>query len=318
MTEKIQVRVRAVTDLTPRIRSYELVPPDAAGDLPSFTAGSHITFHLPSGLERQYSICSDPTETDRYCVAVQREDGGRGGSLEVHSALKIGSVVDISPPVNLFPLDECPGGVLLIAGGIGITPILSMIRSLTRDGRPFHLVYLARDAESAAFIGEIETLAGENKVTLHFDGGDPERSFDIRWLLDGAERGTHVYCCGPTALMGVVRDAASGWPQTTVHFEYFSNDNAGPRATDRPFTVRLARTDREIHVAGGQTILDALLSAGLDVDYSCTEGTCGTCIVAVVEGEVDHRDKVLLPSERASKIAICCSRAKSELITIDF
>ncbi len=317
MTERLHVQVNAVTDLTARIRSYELVPTSNICHLPSFTAGSHITLYLPSGDERHYSLCNDPAEIDRYCIAVQREDTGRGGSVEVHNAFQVGSTLDISLPRNLFPLGEHHGNTLLIAGGIGITPILSMVRYFARCGRDFDLIYLARDPESAAFLREINSIAGRGRISYHFDRGNPQRSFNIRALLNGAKPGTHVYCCGPVGLMDAVRHATSAWPKDAVHFEYFSNDAVGPRDDDRPFTVRLARTGRVIDVAPGQTILDALLSAGLDVDYSCTEGTCGTCVVSVLGGEVDHRDKVLLPFEQATKIAICCSRAKSDFITID-
>lgn len=318
MNGRLQVKVQTVAELTARINAYELVRAGSADALPSFTAGSHITLHLPSGTERQYSLYNDPADTTRYCIAVQREDAGRGGSLEVHRALSAGSVLSISPPRNLFPLSDDARSAILIAGGIGITPILSMARDLTARNVPFQLIYLARDPQSAAFIEEIESIKAVAPSTLcHFDGGQPANAFDIGKLLATPRRGAHVYCCGPDGLMNAVREAASQWPAGTVHFEYFSNDGAGPLAGDRPFTVRLARSGQTIEIAEGQTILDALLAAGMDVDYSCAEGTCGTCIVPLIEGEADHRDRVLLPFERETKIAICCSRAKSGLIAID-
>lgn len=318
MNRRLKVKVQTVAELTPRINAYELVRAESTDALPSFTAGSHITLHLPSGTERQYSLYNDPADAARYCIAVQREDGGRGGSLEVHRTLAAGRVLTISPPRNLFPLSDDARSAILLAGGIGITPILSMARHLTTLDAPFQLIYLARDRQSAAFLDEIEAIKAAAPSTLcHFDGGQPANAFDIGQLLGTPRPGAHVYCCGPDGLMNAVREAASLWPAGTVHFEYFSNEGAALLPGDRPFTVRLARSGRTIEIAEGQTILDALLAAGMDVDYSCAEGTCGTCIVPLLEGEADHRDRVLLPFERETKIAICCSRAKSGLIAID-
>lgn len=316
MTTRLRVRVRTVTDLTPRIRFYELVAADV-DTLPSFTAGAHIWVHLPSGRSRQYSLCNDSSEVGRYCIAVQREDAGRGGSREVHDTLSDGQTIEISPPHNLFPLSGGLDEAILIAGGIGITPIISMARSLERAERKFRLIYLARDVQSAAFVGELTELIDPERIAMHFDGGDAALAFPLRDALDRARPGTHVYCCGPTRLMDAVRAATQEWPRELVHFEYFSNDTAVPIDTDSAFSVELARSGRLIHVEAGQSILDALLDHGVEVEFSCMEGTCGTCIVTLLEGEVDHRDKVLLPDEQSTKIAICCSRAKSPTITLD-
>jgi ferredoxin-NADP reductase len=318
MNEKLQVKVRAIGELTERIKSYELVPLDDAGELPPFTAGSHITLYLPSGLERQYSLYNDPCETQRYCIAVQREDTGRGGSLEIHRSFRAGSALNISPPRNLFPLNERTRGSLLIAGGIGITPVFSMLHRLAGCDNSFTLIYLAKDPAQAVFLEQIKSIKSASSLLIcHFDQGDPSRTFDIRGFLCKVGHDIDIYCCGPTALMDAVRDATLDRPQDIVHFEYFNNDLIRRRDENRPFLVRLERTNRTIEVKADQTILDALLSAGMDIDYSCTEGTCGTCIVPLIEGEADHRDRVLLPSERETKIAICCSRAKNDLIALD-
>lgn len=318
MTDMLQVQVRTVAEIAPRVRSYELVPTSRTDNLPAFTSGAHITLHLSSGVKRQYSLHNDPADTDRYCIAVQREDSGRGGSLEIHRSLRIGSVVTVSPPRNLFPMNDSAENAILLAGGIGITPILSMARRLTRRRAAFQLIYLARDPGSAPFLPQLDEMkAAGADVVCHFDEGKSSNSIDVRRLFVSPRLGTHIYCCGPSGLMDAVRAATARWPQEAVHFEYFNNDVVESESDDRSFTLRLARSGRTIAVEAGQTILDALLSAGMDVDYSCEEGTCGTCVVPLIDGEVDHRDRILLPHEREAKIAICCSRAKYDLIAID-
>ena len=305
------LKVRAIAELTPRIRSFELVPPVRGETLPAFTAGAHLTVHLPSGLERQYSLCNDPAERHRYVIAVQREENGRGGSEEMFRAVHVGDAITVGLPRNHFPLhEEGEGESVLIAGGIGVTPILAMARHLAATGRRFSVLHLTRDPEATPFADELAAFAAAGMaVTLHHDGGDPARAFDLAGFLGSLPETAHVYCCGPTGLMAAVETlgAARG---DRLHFEHFSNDDAGPRSGDQAFTVVLGRSGREIGVAADTTILQALLDAGLDVDYSCTEGTCGTCITRLLEGEPDHRDLVLLPEEKADNIVICCSRAK--------
>lgn len=314
---EIKVRVRSITELTRSIRSYELVAEKRGDALPPFAPGAHVTVHLPSGLRRAYSLHNAPSEPGRYRIAVQREAAGRGGSRELHERVQLGDVLAISAPRNLFALAEA-GPALLIAGGIGITPILAMATHLLEEGRPARLVYLSRREEDAAFLDEIAGLARRGlEVVTHFDGGDPLRTYDLATLLASVPQGTHVYCCGPEGLMAAVERAAVHLPGEAVHFERFANEQAGARDSDAGFTVRLARTGKTVQVAAGQTILDALLGQGLDIDYSCNEGTCGTCITRVLAGEADHRDKVLLPQERETHIVICCSRARSDELVLD-
>ncbi|WP_347310758.1 PDR/VanB family oxidoreductase [Defluviimonas sp. SAOS-178_SWC] len=318
MIKKIKVRVRSIVELTDRVRSYELVSPVRSQTLPPFTAGAHVTVYLKSGTERRYSLCNDPQESHRYCIAVQREDGGRGGSKEVHGTIQVGDEIEISTPQNHFPMDSRAKNSVLIAGGIGVTPILSMARRLARRAAPFTLLCLARDEESAAFYDEIQDLRNESvKVTWHFDGGDPSRLFDIKGFLAAQPEGAHLYCCGPTGLMDAVQSLSAHWAKGSVHFEYFANDDAGLTDDDTAFTVSIPRLGKSVEVLANQTIIEALEQAGVDVDYSCLEGTCGTCIVPLLEGEADHRDKVLTESELASNIALCCSRAKTKSITIE-
>lgn len=317
MPEELTVSTRAVTELTPRIRLYEFIPAEEGAILPSFEAGSHVTLCLPSGLKRQYSLCNDPAERNRYVVAIQREDMGRGGSVEAHGKIGAGTSLVIEGPRNLFPLDPDAERSLFIAGGIGITPILSMIRQLQREGRDFHLLYLARSAEEAAFLDVLSSPEFSGRVTVHYDGGDPARLFDLRSWLRNPSEGSHLYCCGPEPLMKAVGAAASHWPEGSVHFEHFTNEAAGPAEGDQPFTVTLARSGVSFEVPAGRSILSVLLENGFDVDFSCEEGTCGTCITRLVEGEADHRDTVLTEGERDGSIVICCSRARTPSITID-
>ena len=317
MSEVLTLKVRAIAELTPRIRTFELVAPVRGETLPPFTAGAHLTVHLPSGLERQYSLCNAPAERHRYCIAVQREEAGRGGSEEMFRAVHVGDALKVSVPQNHFPLHGGDEAAALVAGGIGVTPILAMARHLSAEGRRFSVLYLTRDPETTAFAEEFEALSATGvPVTVHHDGGDPSRAFDLGGFLGALPETAHVYCCGPSGLMAAVAalGAARGG---RLHFEHFSNEDAGPRSGDEPFTVVLARSGREIEVPADRTILETLLDAGLDVDYSCTEGTCGTCITRLLEGEPDHRDRVLTLDEKEESIAICCSRAKGPRITLD-
>ena len=318
MSEVFQLKVRAITELTPRIRTFELVPLVRGAELPAFTAGAHLTVHLPSGLERQYSLCNDPAERHRYCIAVQREAAGRGGSEEMFRAVHVGDTIAVGAPRNLFPLHEGEDGdAVLIAGGIGVTPILAMARHLQAAGRRFSVLYLTRDAEETAFGEEFAGLAAAGApVTVHHDGGDAARAFDLAAFLDALSETAHVYCCGPAGLMKAVAalGAARG---ERMHFEHFSNADAGARTGDRPFVVTLARSGRDIAIPADRTILATLLEAGLDIDYSCTEGTCGTCITRLISGEPDHRDRVLLPDERRDHVVICCSRARGDRLVLD-
>lgn len=250
-------------------------------------------------------------------IAVLNEAGGRGGSREMHEAVAPGQVLTISAPANNFPLARGDHPSLLIAGGIGITPILSMARTLAAAGAPFRLVYLTRAREETAFLEEIGAPPLASLTTLHHDGGIRERQFDLRNLL-AEPAGRHVYCCGPAGLMAAVKSETAHWPAETAHFEYFSGVDTGLKEGDRPFTVTLARRGRSIEVGAKQSILDALLDAGIDVDHNCREGVCGTCIVRAIEGDIEHRDSVLSDAEKkAGDIAICCSRALTPRLVLD-
>ena len=296
------------------IRRFELRAPDG-GALPAFTPGAHVKVEVPSGVIRNYSLANAYEEDPGlYEIAVKREADGRGGSVSLCDTAAEGDLLPVSEPSNDFPLAEKAQSFLFIAGGIGITPILSMARHLaaTRDSRPFRLLYLTRTPEMTAFR---EALAPFGRaVTIHHDHGDPDRAFDLWPLLETQKRGCHLYCCGPAGLMQAVRDMSGHWQPGSVHFEDFGSANTKPRAEDAPFTVRLAKSGAAFEVPVGASILEVLRKHGIRVPSSCEAGTCGSCRTRWLKGEPDHRDLVLSPEERARDMMICVGRAKGELV----
>jgi phthalate 4,5-dioxygenase reductase component len=288
-----------------------------AADLPAFTAGAHIQIQVPNELVRKYSLCNDPAERQRYVIAVKHETGGRGGSRSLIEDAKIGDDLLVSEPVNNFGLSKRTQAFVLIAGGIGITPIMSMIRQLKSEPeRQFKLYYCTRTPEVTAFRHELSAPALSNKVKIHHDDGDPNKSLDLWPILEERKNLAHLYCCGPRALMEAVRDMSGHWPPSAVHFEAFG-DAETHKTDDRPFTIKLARSGEIIDVPAGQTILEAMRTRGFDAPSSCESGTCGTCRTRLLSGEADHRDLVLTDSERGNQIMICVSRARSAQLVID-
>ena len=290
---------------------------DAAGQpLPIFSAGAHIAIQVPGGLLRKYSLCNDPAERDRYQVAVKREANGRGGSSNLIDKVKTGDTLMVTPPVNDFGLPQRAQDFLFIAGGIGITPIMAMIREVRAQNKRFRLFYCTRSPETTAFRDELSALEFKDSVTIYYDGGDPARALDLKPILAERKNREHMYCCGPRPLMEAVRAMTDHWSSAAVHFEAFSEAETH-KPTDKPFKVRLARSGDVIDVPTTKTILEALREHGLDVPSSCETGTCGTCRTKMLVGQADHRDLVLAEHERADNIMICVSRAKSDEITID-
>ncbi|WP_425444234.1 PDR/VanB family oxidoreductase [Thiomonas delicata] len=313
----LRLRVASARDLARGIKGFELVPMDAAAKLPAFTAGSHIRVRAPNGMLRKYSICSDPADQTRYCIAVKREESGRGGSRSLCDELGEGDPIDVSLPDNAFALDPAAKSYAFIAGGIGITPILSMIRSFgDMPLAAWKLVYLSRHREATAFLDELQARELRSRVTIHHSEGDPRRSFDLWPLLEQPKPGQHIYCCGSQRLMSAVKDMAGHWSSRQMHFESFV-EGGQARPDDRPFRVRLASTGQEFEVPVGDTILQVLHRNGIKAASSCESGTCGTCRTRLVEGVADHRDMVLLPEETDTQIMTCVSRARSELLVID-
>lgn len=310
---QMPLRVAAITDVADGIRSFELVQPDGT-ELPPFTPGSHVKVQTPSGALRKYSLCNDPAERKRYVITVKLEDGGQGGSASMHRDLKVGDTLPTSLPDNAFPLVEKARSYVFIAGGIGITPILSMIRSFGKlPPAPWKLYYLTRSPEATAFRDELKAF-GRN-VVIHHGAGEPDGQYDL-WPALEKPSSAHVYCCGPKGLMESVRDMTGHWSPANVHFESF-NEGGGVMPDDKPFAVKLAKSGAEFVVPVGKSILAALREHGCHAVSSCESGTCGTCRTALLEGEADHRDMVLMPEEMGSQIMICVSRARSERLVID-
>ena len=300
------------------ICSFELEAPDG-GHLPAFTAGAHVDVHLGEGLVRQYSLCNDQRERSRYRIAVLRDPASRGGSLLMHDWAVEGRPLRVGLPRNLFAL-EANNPALLVAGGIGITPLLSMAYALSAKATPWRMHCCARSVSRQAFREEI--LAGNmaGSVRFHTDDGSGGEPFDARTVLAAAAGDTHLYVCGPVGFMDHVLATARelGWSQERLHREYF----AAPRteaAADGSFILRLARSGRELVVPAERTALQVLIESGIDVPYACESGVCGTCLTPVLEGTLDHRDAFLSDEERAAnnQFTPCCSRACSGTLVID-
>jgi ferredoxin-NADP reductase len=318
----MQLRVRSITWLADDINGYEFVDPNGR-DLPRFAAGAHVGVRLgPAGsgeVWRDYSLWNDPAERRRYCIAVLREKTGEASRL-MHEGVRVGDRVEVSLPRNHFPLAEEAARHLLLAGGIGITPIMAMIAELKRRRAQFVLHYCTRAPERTAFREELELLAALGRVHFHYDGGDPQRGLDIAALLKAPEPGTHLYYCGPAGMMQAAAAAAAHWPPGTVHCEYFQGPGAAPPARlaeDRPFRVRLRKSGGEYEVAAGETIIEVLRRHGVETRTSCELGYCGTCLTRYLAGEVEHRDPILGEVARQTHLLICCSRARSEVLELD-
>jgi ferredoxin-NADP reductase len=311
----IDVRIANRKDEAERIISLELV---ADAELPRFEAGAHIDVEVAPGLVRQYSIASDPDERHRYLLGVLREASSRGGSERIHRQFIPGARVRIAPPRNNFRLQEDAAHSILLAGGIGVTPLLSMAHRLQRLGRSFALHYCARSRGSAAFLDEIAASAFADKVALHFDDGPTAQAFDVKATLGSANAGTHLYVCGPTGFMSFVIAKAKEFelPTASVHLEHFSAD---PDVTGEGFIVAAARSGLEVEIGPNQTIAEVLAAHNIPVLLSCQEGVCGTCLTTVLEGVPDHRDLYLNDAEKAAGnlMTICCSRARTRRIVLD-
>jgi len=314
----IEVKVASKHNEADGICSYELVP-TGGGALPAFEAGAHVDVHLPGNLVRQYSLCNPPIETHRYQIGVLRDAGSRGGSEAMHDRIDVGTVLTISAPKNHFPLVEAKR-TLLLAGGIGVTPILAMAETLAAKGAAFEMHYCARSPDKAAFKERLGESHLRDLVHFHYDSGDAAQKLDMAALLANPQAGTHLYVCGPQGFIEYVLGTAKaqGWPQAQLHVEYFSAaavDTTG----DQPFDVKLASSGKVFTVPAGTTVIKVLLDAGVEIPYSCEEGVCGTCLTRVVEGVPDHRDMYLTEEEQAAndQFTPCCSRAKTKLLVLD-
>lgn len=304
------VQVTAMRLETPDVISIEL---RATGGhaLPPAAPGAHVDVRLSNGVTRPYSIVS--SDDDRYVLAVKREAESRGGSRHVHDTLRVGDVVGVGAPRNQFALAEDAHPSLLIAGGIGITPLLPMARALEREGRPWRMHYTARDVSAAPFARELQSFG--DKVRMH--GSRDAGRLDIARLVADAAPGTHFYCCGPSGMLDAFAAATRDVDPAHVHMERFEAIAPPPDAGS--FEVKLARSGRSVRVGPKVTVLDALLEAGVNVPYSCSQGICGSCEARVLEGVPEHRDEILTEAERASNksMMLCCSRSLSPTLVLD-
>jgi vanillate O-demethylase ferredoxin subunit len=308
------LRVSSIVQETDEINIYELV--DAQGlDLPPFSAGAHIEIGLPGNRVRHYSICNDPFERYRYVVAVKRAMQGRGGSRFMHEQVGVGTVFPEWTLRNTFELDETANHSIFIAGGIGITPVLPMMATLKRLGRPFTLHYCAKSEARAAFRGFLQEEMPEECVVFHYSAQAAGR-WQVADAIAAAPPGAQLYCCGPAALIAAVRDATASWPAGAVHYEFFSADASLSPLTDGEFSVKIK--DGDVYtVPPDKTILRVLREHGVHVESSCEAGACGTCCVRYIDGTPDHRDMYLTDSEKKEFIMVCVSRSRSPCLTLD-
>ncbi|WP_085884483.1 PDR/VanB family oxidoreductase [Oceanibacterium hippocampi] len=297
------------------VLSVELRRPDG-DELPSYEPGAHVDLRLPNGLVRSYSLAGDPANRDRYVVGVGLDAASRGGSSFVHGKLRVGDRIDVEPPLNHFPLVEDAEKVVLLAGGIGITPMLCMARRLTERGRPLTFHYAVRSRERAAFLDQLEAMGADLRLHVDAEAGGP---FDIAAAVAGHPAGTHFYCCGPGPMMAAFEAAVAEVPDERVHVEYFTPKAIETEGADSAFTVRLARKGLTVEVPAGRSILGALADAGVIVPSSCEDGICGTCETRVLDGVPDHRDSVLTKAEQQSNrtMMVCVSRCKGSGLVLD-
>jgi tetrachlorobenzoquinone reductase len=313
---QIEVRLKSIREEAEGILSFEFRAVDSS-PLPAFGPGAHIDLFLPGGLVRSYSLCNESDST-RYVVAVNKDAKSRGGSRYVHQTLRVGSQLTIGAPRNNFPLDMTAPHSVLIAGGIGVTPILGMARALTANSRSWELHYGCRSSGAAAFTDELRAMAEQSGARAEFKFGTlPEDLLRLELICHEAPDLAHFYCCGPLGMLTAFDEATRGIPSERVHTEYFSARD--PIAKGGGFEVRLAKSQRVVQVKSGCTILDAVLAQGIDVSHSCREGVCGTCEVGVLGGIPDHRDLVLTKAEHAANksMMICCSGSLTPELTLD-
>ena len=288
-----------------------------SGDLPVAQPGAHIDVQMPNGMTRQYSVVNGPGEGHAYTIGVKLEPKSKGGSKCMHDAVRVGDVLAISAPRSNFPLRRDAGKTLFIAGGIGITPLLAMAQTLENQKLQFELHYFVQGENHLAFSDRLETLG--SGLIPHLGLNPQETGYGIRQSLSGYQAGFHVYLCGPGPMLTAARKIASeqGWPDESVHFEYFKN--ASEIDTSSSFEVALARSGVTLQIPAGKSILDVMRENHVAAPSSCEQGACGTCLASVIEGEPLHQDVFLNDAEKkaGNKIMLCVSRAKSARLILD-
>ncbi|MNF84969.1 Phthalate dioxygenase reductase [compost metagenome] len=311
MNDVRELIVNKVTDEAEAIRSFELVCPD--GDLlPRFAAGAHIDVHTPEGATRQYSLLNDERERHRYVIAVLREEEGRGGSRWMHDVVEAGMRVRIGAPRNAFPLEACSAPIILIAGGIGITPLLAMARSLEAQGKPYVLHFVTRSMARTPFLSQLSQAPFAEKVVLYRGDCPDEPRFDAEKLIGSLYPGSHIYLCGSVGFMDAVCAAVQVRSDIVLHKEYFAAPAVQPTGDEEAFTLQLVRSGVEVVVPSEKSIVEVIAEHGVECPLNCEQGICGTCLTTVISGEIDHRDFYLSATDRArgDQMLICVSRAK--------
>lgn len=317
MTDSLRLRVADCLAEAKDVLLLVLASADGR-PLPAADPGAHLELRLPSGMVRHYSLCGDASDRSKYVIGVGRAAASRGGSEHIHRHVRVGTELPDARLRNHFPLEFEARRYRFIAGGIGITPILSMVRWCVANARPWSLAYAARSRQRTAFY---EWLAQyPEAVRFHFDDEAGGAKPALQEWVSGPLEGEHLYCCGPGALMTGVQDATASWTAGSVHFEWFAAPkDAASEIADKPFVAVLQRSGQRIEVPAGCTLLEALEQHGVEIPFSCREGLCRTCETPLCGGVAEHRDHVLSEAERAAQRSImpCVSRAKSDELLLD-
>lgn len=317
----MQVMISEINDETSDIKSLVLMSPYGTL-LPRFTAGAHIDVVISESITRQYSLCNSSSECDRYVIGVKKDPDSRGGSSRIHESFKAKDIIEIGYPRNHFPVDENARSHVLFAGGIGVTPLLSMCYELLESDASFNLHYFARDEDSIAFKTAFYSPEFAGKIHFHLGKSPSETKAEIIEILqtESSVIGAHVYTCGPGPFMDLVIDQARElFPANAVHSERFKAGTLDGNTVDTEFEVHLARSNKTFLVPPGKSILDVMAAEGLPCSASCKEGVCGTCLTGVVEGIPEHRDFYLNDDEKqaSDEMCICVSRAKTHRLVLD-
>lgn len=310
-------RVASLTVEADDIVSLELLSGDGE-TLPSFSAGSHVDVELPNGMIRQYSLCNDSSEKNRYQIAVSLDPATRGGSASVHRDIRVNQIINIGKPRQNFPLVDA-GHSILIAGGIGITPLISMAEHLAKTNASFEMHYCTRSSSKTAFTQRIRSASFVDLVHFHYDDGEPTQRLDIESLLSEQNSGAHIYVCGPRGFMDFVINSAKqrGWTHEQIHFEYFSGDESYTESTY--FQVKIFSSGKLFDIPADRSIVSVLGENGVEIPVSCEQGVCGTCVTRVLEGVPDHRDAFFsdVEKEKNDQLTPCCSRARTPVLILD-
>ena len=321
MVEQRELRVTQMTLEAEGVLSLRLSRIEGNKPLPVWDPGAHIDVYVPDGTTRQYSLCGDARDLSSWQIAVLREPEGRGGSAFIHDELRVGDRLLVTRPKQSFALEEAPYHAL-VAGGVGITPIMAFAEHLDRQGRPFRLVYGGRNEGSMAFRERLGTLGDRVTFLAEDRDGRPDLDEVVKQLPDGGL----IYVCGPLALLRAVQsaaEAAHGPDQDLVRFELFTRTGVEPKESapldGDSYELVLAKSGHTLRMKPDANILETVLALGIEVENDCRDGICGSCVTSVRSGTVDHQDLVLTRKEQAAmdKMMICCSKPACERLELD-